>query len=52
MKKTCLIKYDIFEYDCIVKTPGTLHYGDYKIKCYVISSNTSVAGIGQEQILN
>lgn len=36
---------DIFEYDCIVKTPGTLHYGDYKIKCYVISSNTSVACI-------
>lgn len=36
---------DIFEYDCIVQVPGTLYYDDYKIKCYVISSNTSVSSV-------
>ena len=36
---------DIFELDCINETPGTLYFGDYYIKCYIVSSNTSIANI-------
>lgn len=41
MDKLC----DIFDYDCSVNVPGTLYYGDYKIKCFIITSNSSVASI-------
>lgn len=36
---------DAFEYDCANNIPGTLFFGDYYIKCYVITSNVSVANI-------
>lgn len=36
---------DIIEVDCHTNVPGTLYYGDYYIKCYIISSSTSIASI-------
>ena len=36
---------DIFDYDCSVGNAGTLYYGSYKIKCFVISSNTSISSV-------
>lgn len=34
---------DAFEYDVIHRTPGTIIYGEYYIKAYVISSDTGVS---------
>lgn len=36
---------DIIEVDCNANIPGTLYFGNYYIKCYIISSNTSIATI-------
>lgn len=36
---------DILDYDCSVVKEGTLYYGDYKIKCFVITSNTSISSV-------
>lgn len=34
---------DAFEYDIIHKTPGTIFFGEYYIKAYVVSSDTGVS---------
>lgn len=42
---------DIIEVDTNSNIPGTLFYGDYYIKCYIISSNTSIASINTRSSL-
>lgn len=36
---------DIFDYDCSVGIAGTLYYGNYKIRCFIISSDTAISSV-------
>ena len=36
---------DIVDYDCAVGKPGTLYFGDYSIKCFVITSKSKISSI-------
>lgn len=56
-KEDCYTKrdklYDAIDVDCVNTTPGTLHFGDYYIKCYLVSNVKDSKYIGNaKSIIN